>query len=206
MKKIKEFKNKIESNKPLRITYKIIKFICSVLLLMMLAVILFQKFTNNNFAIGGYRFFGVVTGSMADEYPIGDIIVIRETPASELKIGDNVTYIGKEGSFSDMVITHKIISIRKDENNYFFTTRGTNKSDGTKSDDILPDPEISYSQIYGKVIYKTVLFSYINRIMLNVYSYYILFTLVGLVASFQVVKAIYSNGDDDEEEETTDNS
>ena len=43
--------------------------------------------------------------------------------------------------------------------------------------------------------------------MSNVYSYYALFTIVGLYASYQVVKIKFEDEEDeDEEKETTDNS
>ena len=198
MKKIKEFKSKIEINKFLNVTYRILKAIFTVFLICALIVVLIQKFFNNK-AIMGYRVFSVASESMKAEYSIGDIIIIKEVDASELKVGDNVTYVGKKGNLSGLIITHKIMSIRKDNNNYYYITKGTSNE--------IEDPEISYQQIYGKVVYKTVVFSYVGRLMSNVYSYYALFTLVGLFASYQVVKIKFEDEEDeDEEEKTTDNS
>lgn len=198
MKKIKELKEKIENNKFLNISYRVLKAIFTVFLIFALIVVLIQKFFNNK-AIMGYRVFSVASESMKEEYSIGDIIIIKEVDASELKVGDNVTYVGRKGNLSGLIITHKIMSVRKDNNDYYYITKGTSNE--------IEDPEISYQQIYGKVIYKTIVFSYVGRLMSNVYSYYALFTIVGLYASYQVVKIKFEDEEDeDEEKETTDNS
>ena len=198
MKKLKEIKLKIENNKALYIICKLLKVIFTIFLIIALIVVLIQKFFHNK-AIMGYRVFSVASESMKDEYSIGDIILIKEVTASELKVGDNVTYIGKKGNLKDLIITHKIVSIRKDNNDYYYITKGTSNE--------VEDPEISYSQIYGKVIYKTVVFSYFGRLMSNVYSYYALFTVVGLYASYQIVKIQFEDEEDeDEKEKATDNS
>ena len=198
MKKLKEIKLKIESNKALFIFCKIAKILFSIFLFIALTVVLIQKFFNNK-AIMGYRVFSVASESMKDEYSIGDIIIIKEVEAPELKVGDNVTYVGQKSNLNGLIITHKIVSIRKDNNDYYYVTKGTSNE--------VEDPEISYSQIYGKVVYKTIVFSYFGRLMSNIYSYYALFTLVGLFASYQIVKIQFEDEeDDDEEEKATDNS
>lgn len=198
MKKIKEFKTKIENNKFLNVSYRILKVIFTIFLISALIVVLIQKFFNNK-AIMGYRVFSVASESMKEEYSIGDIIIIKEVEPSELKVGDNVTYVGKKGNLNGLIITHKIMSVRKENNDYYYITKGTSNE--------IEDPEISYQQIYGKVIYKTIVFSYVGRLMSNVYSYYALFTVVGLYASYQVVKIKFEDEEDeDEEEKTTDNS
>lgn len=198
MKKIKEFKTKIENNKFLNVSYRILKVIFTIFLISALIVVLIQKFFNNK-AIMGYRVFSVASESMKEEYSIGDIIIIKEVEPSELKVGDNVTYVGKKGNLSGLIITHKIMSVRKENNDYYYITKGTSNE--------IEDPEISYQQIYGKVIYKTIVFSYVGRLMSNVYSYYALFTVVGLYASYQVVKIKFEDEEDeDEKEKTTDNS
>ena len=148
MKKLKEIKSKIENNKALYIFCKIVKVLFSIFLAIALAVVLIQKFFNNK-AIMGYRVFSVASESMKDEYSIGDIIIIKEEEASKLKVGDNVTYIGQKSNLNGLIITHKIVSIRKDNNDYYYVTKGTSNE--------VEDPEIAYSQIYGKVVYKNVI-------------------------------------------------
>ena len=41
--------------------------------------------------------------------------------------------------------------------------------------------------------------SLLSRVMLNIYAYYILATIMGLLVSIQVVKIIYDNDDEEQE-------
>lgn len=193
MKFIKKFKSKLEKNKPLVISYKILKWLFSIVVGIMLVLILVQKFSNNNLAIGGIRIFWVASESMKPEYDIGDIIVTKKVDASDLKVGDNVTYHGEKGQVQDVIVTHKIISSRQSDGKYYFITKGTANE--------TPDPEIKYSQIYGKVEYKTVVLSYISKLMNNVYIYYGMFTVIGVMASYQIVKIVFDKDEDDEDGE-----
>ena len=188
MKFIKKFKSKLEKNKPLVISYKIIKCLFSIIVGIMLVLILVQKFSNNNLAIGGIRIFWVASESMKPEYDIGDIIVAKKVDANDLKVGDNVTYHGEKGQVQDVIVTHKIISSRQSDGKYYFITKGTANE--------TPDPEIKYSQIYGKVEYKTVVLSYISKLMNNVYIYYGMFTVIGVMASYQIVKIVFDKDED----------
>lgn len=194
---MKKFINKIKNNKGLCITYKIFKTIFTIFLILALCAILLQKF--NNMAVGGYRIYSIASGSMKDEYNIGDIIVIKETDASMLKVGDDITYMGSKGNLSGLIITHRIISIRKDNNEYYYVTKGISNE--------VEDPEISFSQVYGKVVYKTIIFSFIGRLMTNMIYYYAIFTIVGLYVSYQLIKLKFDDMEsDDEKEKDKDNS
>lgn len=192
-KKIKKIKQKVENNKPLMITYRIFKWIFGLFLCLILFVILVQKFSNNNLSIGGVRIFSVATGSMKPEYQIGDIIVTKKVPVEELKVGDNVTYLGKKLDMAGLIVTHKIMNIRQADGKYYFITKGTANE--------IADPEINYSQIYGKVTYHTVVLSFIGRVMTNIIAYYAMFTVVGVLASYQIVKIIFEKDEDELEEQ-----
>lgn len=193
IKKIRKLQEKIDNNIGLKILFGLIKTICWLVLILFLIVILVQKFSNNNFAIAGYRIFNVSSGSMKPEYKIGDIIIDEEVLATDLKVGDNVTYLGAEGDFENIIVTHKIIEIKEDNGNYSFITKGT-------ANDIA-DPEITFSQIIGRVCYKTTILSYISRFMTNIYAYFIIFSLVGIISSYQIVNAIYEEKENDGEED-----
>ena len=75
MKKIKNIKEKIESN----VVFKILKWIINIIVILLLLIIIVQKVTKNNFAVGGIRIFMVVSGSMVDEYNSGDILISKAT-------------------------------------------------------------------------------------------------------------------------------
>lgn len=179
---------KIKENKVLNIITKIIKAILYILLLGLLFVILVQKVSKNDLSLGGIKIFTVVTGSMQPEYSIGDMLISKEVDPSTIKVGDNVVYKGEKGDMKELTVTHKVISIREENNTHYYVTKGIANE--------IEDPEISETQIYGKIIYKMHFFSFLSRIMLNIYAYYFLATILGLLVSIQVVKIVY---EEDEE-------
>lgn len=187
---MKNLIKKIKENKILRFSIGFIKTIITLVLILMLAVILVQRFSSNNFSIGGIRVFTIISNSMLPDYEIGDILILKEEKPSNIVIGDNVTYIGKKGQVKDLVITHKVVDKREENNKYYFITKGTNNE--------IADPEIEESQIYGKVIYKTVLLSMLCKVMLKPVGYYLLFMLVALVISYQIVSIIFNKDEEDD--------
>ena len=186
MKKIKSIKEKIENN----IIFKIVKGILYTIIVLLVVVIAVQKFSNNNFAIGGYRIFMVVSGSMAEEYDIGDILISKSTDANDINVGDNVTYLGKEKELEGLIITHKVIRKEVREDNTYFVTKGTSNDS--------EDPEISYDQVYGKVIYKTAILSMFGKFMNNTVAYYVLFILIALAISIEIISSMFEKDEDDE--------
>lgn len=184
---------KIFENKVVSIIYKIIKAITTVILLMVLFIIILQRFSDNNLAVGGLRVFCVVSKSMAPKYDIGDILFTKKVPAEKIVVGDDVTYLGNKGDFNGMVVTHKVISKTKEEGKYLFTTKGL-------ANDVV-DPEISYDQIYGKVMYRAYLLSFISKLINNIVINYIVFTIVGLIASIQVVRIVFQLKEESDDNE-----
>lgn len=190
VKKIKKIINKIKDNRILNIVYSIVKTVCTIILICMLLIIVVQRVTKNNFAVGGVRIFAIVSGSMVPKYEIGDILISKSVNLSEINVGDDVTYQGTKGDMAGLIVTHQVVNKRNDGSSYYFITKGLANP--------IADPEINGSQIFGKVIYKTVLFSFLCRLMNNMITYYLLFAVVALMVSFQVVKIIYDKEDDDD--------
>lgn len=192
MKKIKDIKNKIDNNKFLRFLGGFIKTIIWIFLAIVLFVILLQRFTNNNITLGGLRVFNIVSGSMEPDYDIGDVIVVKDVRPEKIKVGDNVTYLGTKGQIKGLIVTHQVVEKREEDGKYYFTTQGVNNE--------YKDPEISYDQLYGKVIYRTIIFSFISKAMNNIYMYFAIFLVVGGYTSFQIVKIVYKDDEEDEED------
>ena len=186
MKKLLNFRDKIENS----IIFKIFKYILYVLVVLLLVVTLVQKVSNNSLSVGGYRMFMVVTGSMEPEYLVGDILISKTTPESKL---NDVTYLGKEESVKDKVITHRLIKIEEKNGEKIFTTKGIANQ--------FEDPSIKYDQIYGRVVYKTIILSSLARLMSNIVAYYLVFIIIALIFCIEVVSFIFSKYDDEDDEE-----
>ena len=177
----------------------IIKIICAILLVLLIAVVGIQRFSNNQNAIAGFRVFNVATGSMVPTYRVGDIIIVKEVNTDELKVNDPITYIGKDGDFAGRVVTHRIINIEETNEGKIFHTKGD-------ANDI-EDPVIKADQIFGKVVYKCFIISVLAKLMNNLTAFYILvFIPLGLLIFLQIKDTLKSKIDDEEDEEDDEDS
>ena len=198
---------KIGDNKALKIIGNILYYMLVVLVLLILLVVLLQRFTHNNASIGGIRIFNIVTESMVPEYQVGDILISKSIDPSKIEIGDDVVYMGEVGSFQGKIITHRVIDIEKDGDYYKFHTKGIANE--------YEDPAVvTADQIYGTIIYKTHILSFISKIINNLYGFYFLiFIPLAVLIIVKIVKIHrekYEEDDDDEYEknvkDTDDNS
>lgn len=172
----------------MKVLYRILKGIVTVFLLIVLLLVVFQKITNNKVAIGDIYIFQIATGSMKPEYQVGDVIVVKKQDLANVKVGDDITYLGQADSWKNLIITHRVINVREENGKFYFITKGTSN--------ILEDPEIDGDNVYGKVIYHTVLFSFVGRLMTNMIIYYILFISVGVSFSYEIISSFVKKEDD----------
>lgn len=189
--------NKLRENKALKIIGNILYYLLVIIVLLILAVVLFQRVSNNNASIGGIRIFNIVTESMVPEYNVGDILVSKSIDPSKVKVGDDLVYLGNTGSFQDKIITHRVIAIEQDEDGkYLFHTQGIANPE--------PDPVVSEDQIYGIIIYKTVILSFISKIINNLFGFYFLiFVPLTVLIIVKIIK-IHGEKDEDDDEEDDD--
>ena len=169
----------------MKIALKILKGILTFFLIIVLFIVVMQKVTHNKITLGNIYIFEVASESMTPEYKIGDVIIVKKTDPNTLKVGDDVTYLGKKSNLNGLVITHRIIEQRKENNVNYFVTKGTANE--------YEDPEISEKDIYGKVIYHTILFSFVGRLMTNIVVYYLLFIGVGVSFAYEVISSFFFN-------------
>lgn len=184
--------------KPLGKIFTVLKVVCVILLILLVGVLALQRFSNNEVAIGGFRVFNVATGSMIPKYKVGDVLIVKETNIDKLAVGDDITYLGKEDSFANRVVTHQIIKIDETEKGKIFHTKGI--ANDTE------DPEITGDQIYGKVIYKCVFISLLTKLMNNMAAFYVVFIIPFAVLIFLRIKDFVDERkeneiEDDEDEE-----
>lgn len=177
-----------------------VKVVCVIFLLVVVAVLAIQRFSNNNIAFAGFRMFNVVTGSMIPVYEVGDVVIVKEVDPATLEVGDDITYLGKEDTFAGRVVTHRIIRIQKSTIGNIYYTQGVAND--------APDPTITADQIYGKVIGKSFLMSFLSRLTENMGIFYIvIFLPIGLFMFLQIkdhIDSKYENEEDDDEYEEDD--
>ena len=152
---------------------KIINIIMVLILIILISFAIVQRKSNNRKGIAGFKIYTVISGSMIPVYEIGDIIIVRNVVPEELKVDDDIVYQGEKGSLKNKIITHRIILIDKNEDgSYKIITKGVAN--------LGQDPAINQTQIYGKVIGKISIVSFILKVLLNGYIF-ILIPIIILV-------------------------
>ena len=160
----------------------IVKFILSIIIILIVVIILVQRFSNNNMSVAGYRIFTVVTESMVPKYVVGDVLLVKEINPEQIKVEDDVTYMGKVGSFADKIVTHQVINIESGEDGKLkFHTKGIANDE--------EDPLVSEEQIYGVVQTKLKVLTYLNGIINNMYGMYFLIVIPLAIIIFTEFKS-----------------
>ena len=102
--------------------------------------------------------FTVITGSMEPKYMIGDILIAKEIEPSKIKVGDAISYVASGNEIKGNVVTHEVVNITKDEDGrYLFHSKGLVN--------LIEDPIVREEQLYGVVVYKTKLLSFVKKIV-----------------------------------------
>lgn len=94
-----------------------------------------------------YKMIAIASNSMAPTYRRGDAIIYEKVNVSELEVGDVLAF-----QKDNIVVTHRIVKIWKQGNEYYFTTKGDNNN----TEDIFQPKE---SNALGKVRF---IFKYIG--------------------------------------------
>ena len=154
----------------LKVLYQIFMLLCALLIV----IIVFQKITDNNKSVAGYRIFRVVTGSMEPEYDIGEVVISKEEAPENIEIGDDIVYLGKFGEYNGKIIMHKVTQIDVDENgNRTFHAKGLYSGS-------IEDPQIKAEQIYGVVKLKSGILTLLYKLATSIYSSFIIVTILVL--------------------------
>ena len=191
---VKEKMEKIKNNKALKLIGNILYTIVFILVLLVLIVAILQRASNNTLSLKGYRIFSVATGSMVPKYNVSDVLLSKEIDVKDIQVGDDVVYIGKEGSFKNRVVTHQVISKTEQDGKYKFITKGIANTE--------EDPEIDGDQILGKIQYKFKILSLIGKMISNVYIFYfMIFVPIAIIIVRQIIVVIKSGRNDEEDEE-----
>ena len=153
-----------KENKALRLVGRILYWILFIVTVLILLVVLLQRFSNNKISLAGIRVFNVITESMVPKYNVGDVLISKSTDINQIKVEDDVVYLGQTGDFKDKIVTHQVIKIEDVDGKKIFHTKGI-------ANDV-EDPTITGDQILGVVIHKIQTLSLISKTIANLYSFY----------------------------------
>ena len=164
---------KSTGKKIIKIISTIIKVIIGIALAAFILVVCLQRFSDNKLSFFNYRMFTVVSQSMKPKYDIGDVLVSKEVKPSEVKEGDVISYLGSYGDFNGKVITHRVVDVEKRaDGKYYYRAKG--------DANIVEDPIVVEDQLYGIVVYKSVILSLVYRIVGTKVGFY-LFIIVPIL-------------------------
>ena len=186
-------KTKKQSPKALKIIGNILYYIAFLFIVLILLLVAIQRFSNNQIALGGFRMFNILTGSMEPDYKVGDVLISKEIDPAEIQLGDDIVYEGKEEPFTDLIVTHRVVDLNEEEDGtYKFITRGL-------ANDV-DDPIITESQVYGKIIYKVRSFSLLSKAINNMYVFFfVIFIPVAVLVFIKILQVKYEKTSDYEE-------
>lgn len=174
---------KIKSNKVIKITFMTIKAIISLFVILVISIIFIQRISNNKITLGGYSMFTIITESMAPEYKVYDMVIAKKIKEQDIKIGDDVVYLGKKSDFAGKIVTHRVIDIETKNGIKYFHTKGI--ANDTE------DPEIIANQVLGKVVLKASILSLISRVVNNPYGFYfVIFVPFGIILVMEVIDIV----------------
>ncbi|MDD2376709.1 MAG: signal peptidase I [Clostridia bacterium] len=141
----------------------IIKYLIFFIIISFIILVLFTRLFPRSNGLFGLKIFSVSTASMSPKLKVGDVIIVKKTDYSKIKVGDIISYEGMTSEFKDKIITHQVEQIITENDRYIYYTKGI-------SNPIL-DPAVYQEQVYGVVIYKIFTVSIISRLMRNVFGF-----------------------------------
>ena len=172
------------NNKFIKVFLTFCKVIITLFIICIFSIIFLQRVSNNDIKLGGYSIYTVVSESMLPKYKLWDMILAKDEDVSKIKKYDDVVYIGEKSDFKDKIVTHRVMDIRKEGNTYIFKTKGINNTEY--------DPEIRGDQIIGKVIYKSLVLSFISKIINNIYGFYfVIFVPLVIIIFLEILESIH---------------
>lgn len=147
----------------------------------------------------GYGFMAVQTGSMTPEYPVGSVIIIKETDPSKLSKNDVITFYSSHPQLNDMIVTHRIVDVIDDgDGTYSFTTKG---DANTINDEYPAEGE----KVIGKVLAKSTLMQKLVNLRQNPATFFVLILLPMCVIIAYEVFAIYKKSTAEKDGKASDN-
>ena len=179
---------KIKNNKIINVFIKIIKAIVTLFIIFVVSIIFIQRISDNKITLGGIGIYTIITPSMVPKYNIGDMVITKKVDPSSLKVKDDAIYMGEKSDFKGKIVTHQIIDIETKDGKLYFHTKGINND--------LEDPLVSESQIMGKVIYKSIILSFISKIVNNSYGFYfVIFIPFAILVAMEIIDIIEDKKD-----------
>lgn len=168
---------------------KVLNIISTVLLVLIVAVVIvvfISRATGNSPSVFGYHIFRVSTGSMEPTLSVGDVILVKEVSAQDIKKDDIITYKGLRGDLAGKMITHMVVTEPYEQNGVIhYQTQG-----------IAPgatlDPEITFDQVLGKYQSKLPFLDKVYTFFLSPYGLITFILVIMVLFGYEMISLILS--------------
>lgn len=174
---------KVFDNKIFKTVVGIVRTFLIIMMVFYVGFVILQRLSGNN-SIMGYRFFTVATGSMKGVYNVNDVIAVQDCEVKDLKVGDDIAYMGRRAGLEGKIIVHRIIRIEDAaDGSHILTTKGVNSA--------VEDPTINDSQVLGCVQGKIPVITQINHIVRSQVGFFtLIFIPLVLVIVLEILQTI----------------
>ncbi|WP_282138520.1 signal peptidase I [Rossellomorea aquimaris] len=125
-----------------KMVIKAVPIVIFLLIMMIIGSIFISLNSSKPLSLFGYKPLTVLSNSMAPTFEAGDVIIIREMDADDLKEGDIISYYNQEKN----LITHRITSIVGEDGVKHFYTQGDNNN--TVDEDVTTANEIVGKELF----------------------------------------------------------
>lgn len=169
-----------------------------VMLVVIVGVVLYffgMRITGGAPSVFGYYFFRVSSDSMEPTLSVGDVILVKSTPAEDILKDDIITFKSEEGATYGREVTHRVVEEPEIKNGeYFFQTQGDAQGS-------VPDSIISYDQVQGKFLRKLTVIGAIYGFFSTPVGLVILIAVILLLFGYELISILISNKKIDEADE-----
>ena len=140
-------------------------------------------------SIGGYSFLRTLTGSMEPAIPVHSLVVVQETPAEELKVGDIITYVSTNSSLEGSLNTHRITQVNNVDGKLSFRTKG----DANAVED---NETVSSQNVVGRVVFVSSVAGVVASLLSNPLLFFPLIIIpLAVLLAIEVKKLVQSTHD-----------
>ena len=146
-----------------------IKKIWSIVSLVLVALVVLSAVFLLGSRILGFRVFNIVSGSMAPQYNVGDLIYVQKVDPATVKPGDVITFLLNE----DLVVaTHRVVRIDA-EKQHIYT-----KGDANDTEDANP---VHFNNVIGVPTFKIPKLGHVSDFIQNPPGMYIAIAAVAIL-------------------------
>lgn len=187
-----EVKSNITFREILKLISTIISWTVFVLLLIIAALLLYYFVATRIYASKGngyepkFALYTIISGSMTPNINVYDVVVdVRVDNPEDIEIGDVITFYSDEPQVGGGTITHRVISIFKDENGgYSYQTKGDHNL--VEDDSLVP-----YNKIVGKVALKIPQLGRVQFFLASSMGWLTIIFVIALMIIFNSFRKLY---------------